>query len=1160
MDLFDLASRRQPPSDDIEKQYSIPDSAPIANDHVGQTTAPDTSPWSATAQEIWAAPQNLTSKPQSADQVFDATPPEAPRETCEEDPLLTKTTPDKPSTDRTAEIKPTGAEKAPAAADLQKSMIWLEKAVQISDKTDTKAAVSRIVTGQTVGLDLVEILTTPGLSADRRREVSEMNLRVHAEKFHDYAKYLDPALARAELALAKISSGDDKKIKEGEKGLIEAVSLRPELQVDAAFQRKLLNAYHQMETFRKAKGLPEWTNELKPNHADGDTKYDTTKIDQSMERANEAYGDKGIGTALPHFEAAIKAADEVPQDQVNRDLTELFCKRLTLERAIIAGELREQNVDKLVAEHKVAKDQEWAKYRDHLAPGSTRVNFGLAMISSGDPEMLKRGKAMLQDAISKRPELEFSVDYVNHLKKAFEAHHQNKPQPAAETIPGFETQNPRPPGNEQARSQSGTETEKPKKPIDKFEVGYKKFSTKDLGKAATDLEKDKEVVAYTSDRVTGPVLTAACLYLGYKVTKGRLEAIRARRSGSSTAADATTSADNKGAGDAGKPEAPKPDASKPDSIKPDAAKPDSTKPADTGEKPPATSGTTGDTKPTESETKPPEAKSEGKPDAAAAEKLPLAERIKTASAEIQPGLKQLYKLARNPENKGKHYDRLVNDLIELDKSGKLDSDMKWYLRKDFKEFLANDGVEALQEYVDGTKPKAPKPTEAMQRPPISGEQRKAATDAAFSQARDAIRTYGQTEMTKDAKDFTNKILEKYFPGAEAVEVFAGSEGLGVKLNDGTVLKFRPNTEWDASWGHRRLDMPLLAIDGGEPRPMLVGPEGKQWIVYRQPFGETPDPAKVQDFVKTVKRAQGNTGDFGRAVDAASRQVGNYKTPEGKVEVRTFDYAALEIDKEGEYEFGEQDTLDLSKKTNTEDAKPSGKSETNVETTKSEKVATEPSKPIEAKPDATKTDVAKRATVKPDGPKPELSRPATTSGGTVDEIPIETSPFERGAEEQPKIDRPGSAMEAGKMIEIKLPGGIIARMAKADAPKFLDRMEKEFKTGDFGKVIDEMLSDKSRTEEEKTELRDLKSRYDQLPPEAKEECKAEFFANVRSQLGIKAETTEAERGRTSRVGRTLAIGGGVLAVGILSTAVLRHMMQRETQRTIDRVQVEFKKDK
>jgi hypothetical protein len=542
----------------------------------------------------------------------------------------------------------------------------------------------------------------------------------------------------------------------------------------------------------------------------------------------------------------------------------------------------------------------------------------------------------------------------------------------------------------------------------------------------------------------------------------------------------------------------------------------------------------------------------------------------------------LYKLARSPENRNKHYDRLVNDLIELDKTGKLDATMKAYLKKEMVSFLDSDGVEALQDHVENMRPKTAQPTEAMQRPPISAEQRTTATDSAFNQANEAIRQYDQGAMTKDAKDYTNKILEKYFPGVEATEVFAGSEGLAVRLNDGTILKFRPNTEWDASWGHRQLDMPLLSIDSGEPRPMLIGPEGKQWIVYRQPFGETPDPAKVQDFIKAVKRAQGNTGDFGRAVDSASRQVGNYVTPDGRVEVRTFDYGALEIEIGGEHEFSEQDKLDLSKPrpsgsetnragTATETSRPGSQNAPSevAEAPKSDAAKTDVSKPDAPKPDASKPDAAKPDGPKPDAARPDATKPAaakpgpllrTTPGGNIDEIPIETSPFEQGSQAQPKVERPATAMEANKMIEIDLPGGIKARMAKADAPRFLERVEKEFKTSDFGKVIDEMLSDKTRSDEEQKELRELKTRYEQLPPEAKEECKAEFFANLRTQLGLKTETTEAERGRTSRVGRTLAIGGGVLAIGILSSAVLRHMMQRDTSKYQDRIQVEFKKDK
>jgi len=1244
--------------------------------------------WEISAREAWAQPQrNETPKSTEA---FDATPPETagsenpqvaqtkpdkpvvPGTTSEsnsENPLLAKTKPNKQGTDNSENallaqtksdnpVSPaTPAELRADNAERSKSLTWLEKAVELSDRTDTRSAITHLTQGQAASLDLIELLTNPTVGDGQREALAEMNLRIHAEKFQDYAKYLDPALARAELALAKISSGEDKQIAEGEKTLLEAVARRPELQVDAAFNRKILSAYHKMETSRKSSGLPAWEGELKTTTPGGGT-TDTTTIDTAMDKANQAYADTGIRAAIPHFETAIREADRLPQEKITQELTELFRQRLVIERSIIAKELREENVDKLLTEHKAAKETEWNKYREHLAPGSTRINYGLAMIASGDTDMLKRGKAILTEAITKRPELEFSVDYANHLKKAFEAHYQNKPQPASPDnrsdkpaappdqpgqpsrnplapnqsgleIPGLDSRNPTPPPPIAERQRPGGELkpagDNPNKPMDKFQVGYKKFETRDLGKAATDLEKDKKVVSYTSDVVTGPVLTAACLYLGYKVAKGRLEAIRARRAAAAGGSETSTATSesktetgrdtNTGTNRETKTEAgtasnttPKPGTASSDAP-PATAKPA----APSSDAPPATDKPAAPTRDALPATaKPADSTSDfmpavSKPKSAETDKLPMSERIKTASEEIQPGLKKLYKLARSPENRNKHYDRLVNDLIELDKTGKLDSTMKAYLKKEMVSFLDSDGVEALQDHVENMKPKTAQPTKAMQRPPISAEQRITATDSAFNQANEAIRQYDQGAMTKDAKDYTNKILEKYFPGVEATEVFAGSEGLAVRLNDGTILKFRPNTEWDASWGHRQLDMPLLSIDSGEPRPMLIGPEGKQWIVYRQPFGETPDPAKVQDFIKAVKRAQGNTGDFGRAVDSASRQVGNYITPDGRVEVRTFDYGALEIEIGGEHEFSEQDKLDLSK------PRPSG-GETNragsaaetsrpgsqnvpsevAEAPKSDAAKPDAAKPDASKPDAPKPDAAKPDAAKPDAPKPDASKPdtakpnapkpeaskpgaaipdatkpaaakpdpllRTTPGGNIDEIPIETSPFEQGSQAQPKVERPATAMEAGKMIEIELPGGIKARMAKADAPRFLERVEKEFKTSDFGKVIDEMLSDKTRSDEEQKELRELKTRYEQLPPEAKEECKAEFFANLRTQLGLKTETTEAERGRTSRVGRTLAIGGGVLAIGILSSAVLRHMMQRDTSKYQDRIQVEFKKDK
>jgi hypothetical protein len=1278
MDLFDLSAKRQSPTTEDEAYKKPTAFGDNATEEAGSTQ--DASWTSIAAQEIWsgrtpvvapveatqtvattaqsddppAVPADQETRSERAGETFDATPPNpAPV-----DPLLLTT--DKPAPVQPAKALETPAPNRPAEAppatdslappptdslapaatappapastepltparsgrpiDLQKSLQWLEKSVEISDKTDTRAAVSRIVEGQAASLNLVETLTQPGLSADRRKVLADMNLLLHGEKWQEYMKYLDPALSRAELALAKITSGDDKQIAEGEKNLVAAVALRPELQVDAAFQRKVLTAYHQMETSRKNKGLPPWTGELKPESAAASgttgaagTTGATKEMDDALDKANTAYFDKGIKEALPHFEAAIKASDKLPQDALTKELTELFCKRLTLERAIIAGELREQNVDKLVADHKTAKENEWTKYQEYVSPGATRVNTALAMISSGDPDMLKRAKTILGEAIARRPELEFSADYQQHLKKAFESHHKNKPpvpgqNPAAQPVPAA-PENPRPapeqrptgapgqtpgdqrptgaPGQTPGDQRQNPEAPKPgqdrqnspanpNSPNQKFEVGYKKFETKDLGKAATDLEKDTVVQSYLADSVTGPALTVAVIYLGYRVAKGRIEAVRARRAAAAEAkANAATEVKpgevKVSEGDP-KPAEPKPAESKPaeaktagttGDTKPGTAKPETPGSTDSTSKPPAqTDAAPAAAKPASAETD--AAPAEVKPAAAETDKLPLSERINTASEDIRPGLKKLLQMANKPENKGKDYRRLVNELIELDKAGKIDGDMRFYLKKGGTSFLKDGGAEHLQELVDKASPKrasTPAPTE---RPPISNQQRTQATDAAFDAAKQDIAKYEQTGMTRQAKEFTNDILSKYFPGVEATEVFAGSEGLAVRLNDGTILKFRPNTEWDSSWGFRDLDMPLLSIDGNEPRPMLVGKEGKQWVVYRQPFGETPDAKRVQEFLKTVTKAQGDTGDLGRAVDSASRQLGEYKNPvTGKTEVRCFDYAAIDVELSGDHDFREEDVLDL-KKPSTEGPRP--------ETSKPEGPKPEGPKPEGPRPEGPKPEGPKPESPRPEGPKPEGPKPEgpkppvggnanptaprTTGSAPLDEIPLETSPFERGAQGEPVVERPGAAMEAAKMIEIKLPGGIVARMAKADAPAFLDKVERDFKTTDFGKVLDEMISDKTRPEEEKTELRNMKERYEALPADMKEECKAEFFAQIRSQLGLKTETTETERSRSGRVGRALVIGGGILGVGILSTAVLRHCLQKEVGQKTNRVQVEF----
>jgi hypothetical protein len=205
-----------------------------------------------------------------------------------------------------------------SALDLRDSVRWLERAVDLSDRTDTKQAHNRIVEGHDQTIGIIEVMTQPGLTQGRKAVLTDVVVRLHAEKWQEYERYLDPALSRAELGLTKILTGDDKQIAEGEKDLISALSLRPDLQVNEDFQRKILSTYRQMETARKEKGLPAWEGELKPRSAApaASTAGGSTAAEEAMAKANEVFAASGMKAALPHFETAIKAADSLPQDRI----------------------------------------------------------------------------------------------------------------------------------------------------------------------------------------------------------------------------------------------------------------------------------------------------------------------------------------------------------------------------------------------------------------------------------------------------------------------------------------------------------------------------------------------------------------------------------------------------------------------------------------------------------------------------------------------------------------------------------------------------------------------------------------------------------------------------------------------------------------------------
>ena len=186
----------------------------------------------------------------------------------------------------------------------------------------------------------------------------------------------------------------------------------------------------------------------------------------------------------------------------------------------------------------------------------------------------------------------------------------------------------------------------------------------------------------------------------------------------------------------------------------------------------------------------------------------------------------------------------------------------------------------------------------------------------------------------------------------------------------------------------------------------------------------------------------------------------------------------------------------------------------------------------------------------------LAKPGSTPANP-DEIPIETSKFEGGADGGKNVERPAAAMEANKMVEIRLPGDVVARVSRAELPKFLDRVEKEMSVDEPLKVFEQRANDEKLPEAERAQWKELKANYEKLSPAERAEAKAEFFANIRAKYGIEAKA-EAPGGRGKSIMKGLGGGGAVLGVAIISGAILHHALTSEQQSPSGRVKVEFKK--
>lgn len=267
----------------------------------------------------------------------------------------------------------------------------------------------------------------------------------------EYAEYLAPGTSRTDLATALISQGDDVSIREGERLLVEAVQVRPDLIFHPNFRAQVMDSYNKMAEFRKDRNLEPWTAEIpiksvQPLTTSTPDLASTTpwqdKTDEHFKAANEAYFNSGVKAALPEFQKAIGAADETAkhnQDRMAKERLELFVSGLTADRAIAQGQVTGESTTEMEKRRVDIWEKQVNNYVEDATGSRARMNVGLAMIASGDPEMLAQGNQYLQDAATKHPGLvyapglaNFGNEFAERLLGAYKANAENS-APAATT-------------------------------------------------------------------------------------------------------------------------------------------------------------------------------------------------------------------------------------------------------------------------------------------------------------------------------------------------------------------------------------------------------------------------------------------------------------------------------------------------------------------------------------------------------------------------------------------------------------------------------------------------------------------------------------------------------------------------------------------------------
>ncbi|MBK9144507.1 MAG: hypothetical protein IPM23_18610 [Candidatus Melainabacteria bacterium] len=270
-----------------------------------------------------------------------------------------------------------GQEQAPTGLD--NFLKGVEQQKEAADRNDPGQLLASMFAGVESKVSLMDKHSEETTPSNTLEQIDQQD----RENWSAYKRYLEPGTTRATMGFELIESGKAEAVTAGERLLVEAVTLRPELQFNRQFQQRIRSAYAEMSQKQEGETAP---------------------------------------TGAP---AADLSAMDRPTGALDERLS-LFREKLRLERAYAQTAKTGGDLGALSGQREQISDREWHSYQEYLRPGTDKADSAFTMIASGSPALKAKGVELLNQAVRLRPELEFSKDFNDREKAAFREYNSRK--------------------------------------------------------------------------------------------------------------------------------------------------------------------------------------------------------------------------------------------------------------------------------------------------------------------------------------------------------------------------------------------------------------------------------------------------------------------------------------------------------------------------------------------------------------------------------------------------------------------------------------------------------------------------------------------------------------------------------------------------------------